>query len=416
MSIFLKKYKYELLILLLGYLVVLVVNFLLQIEAQNIIYPDSASYYEAAQNVYIYQRGHNLRPMLLAAIQGIPFVFGFKSMQVYHFGFYINLISWLFTAVFFFKICKNYFTPKNAFFITMLLFTFVSLTGNLFHLLSETIYLLFVTVAFYFLQKYYITQRYFYLALFLSLFLSSMLIRPSSKLIAFLFLIYFIKIVLKNYKEKASYFIYGSLMLIVIQCAGIKYQFGNFTISYIDSITYYNYLGTKAYFLKTDKEYSQMNNPRAEYLFSYKNYGNEVKKIPFNDAIDQLFNNTSNLVYAYMSNVYDNTKWGNTCIKDCVNVKNTFYFEDTKAFLYSLSQWQNRITTTIGVLISLLVLFCYYKTQKPLFFMAFYVLYIVFLSGISSSQGDRFHLVVYPFMLILITFYIKSKRVARLQK
>ena len=36
--------------------------------------------------------------------------------------------------------------------------------------------------------------------------------------------------------------LYGSITLCFVQAAGLKYQFGDFTISYIDSVTFHNYL------------------------------------------------------------------------------------------------------------------------------------------------------------------------------
>ena len=60
--------KYEIGIIAIGLLFLLALTHLLQLDVQSMVYPDSGSYYEAAENVYFYYRGHNLRPMVLAAI------------------------------------------------------------------------------------------------------------------------------------------------------------------------------------------------------------------------------------------------------------------------------------------------------------------------------------------------------------
>ncbi len=44
--------------------------------------------------------------------------------------------------------------------------------------------------------------------------------------------------------------------------------------------------------------------------------------------------------------------------------------------------------------------------------MGFYVLSVIFLFGISCCQGDRFHLVVFPFVLFLMAVSINQKKLA----
>jgi hypothetical protein len=94
-----------------------------------------------------------------------------------------------------------------------------------------------------------------------------MLIKPGAKFFGIVMLLFFFKEILKNYKQKSMIFLYGSLLMIVIQVVGMKVQYGDFTISYIDGVTYHNYICSKAECYKNGKEYEQINNPRAEYLF-----------------------------------------------------------------------------------------------------------------------------------------------------
>ena len=107
--------------------------------------------------------------------------------------------------------------------------------------------------------------------------------------------------------------------MVFVQCAGLKYQFGNFTLSYIDSVTYYDYIGSKAMCLKEGKEFSQLNNPRGEYIYSIE--CSEQRKIANEDLKQQLQHNTLNLLKAFISDVVDNATSGNVCIDDCKNVK-----------------------------------------------------------------------------------------------
>ena len=65
--------------------------------------------------------------------------------------------------------------------------------------------------------------------------------------------------------------------------------------------------------------------------------------------------------------------------------------------------------TILGIVLSLLTLLKYYRKDLFFFFTALLIVYIMGISGISSDQGDRFHIITYPFTLILLANYLKSK-------
>ena len=134
-----------------------------------------------------------------------------------------------------------------------------------------------------------------------------MLIKPGSMFLGVIFFLYFIKEIIKNFKSRSILFIYGSLFLIAIQVVGMKAQYGNYTISYIDCVTYHNYLCSKAVCIKEGKQYNQINNPRAEYLFALPSF-TEQKKVALEDLKYQLRFNTFNLIKAYFSDVIENSK------------------------------------------------------------------------------------------------------------
>jgi hypothetical protein len=48
----------------------------------------------------------------------------------------------------------------------------------------------------------------------------------------------------------------------------------------------------------------------------------------------------------------------------------------------------------------------YSRAGKSIAMTAIVLLYIVLLSGVSCSQGDRFHLVIYPLTLILAVRFL----------
>ncbi len=413
MKQFLIKYHYHFLLILIGLLAITLFDFLTQMSSQGIIYPDSTGYHESAKNLYVFYRGHNYRPILMAIINGFPYLFGNSDAFIYSYGFYVNLICWLGSFLLLFEILKQFIKSKGAFGFTVLSIFFIGNMAFVFHLLSETIYLLFILSAFYFLSKYYKEKLFWQLSVSLSIFILSMLIRPGSKFLAIVFVLYFIKEIFKNYKHKFSWFIYGSLLLVLVQCAGLKYQFGNFTISYIDSVTYYNYIGSKAMCFKEGKEFSQLNDPRGEYIYS--NECSEQRKIANEDLKQQLQYNTLNLGKAYVSDIVDNTTSGNVCIDDCKNVKNRDHFQFWKTFLFGISKWQNWIFTALGFCLAVFYFFKSYSKEKPYSFIGFFILYTMILSGISCGQGDRFHVITFPFVLLLLAKFLSENTSLKLK-
>ncbi len=403
------KYKFQFLLLFIGIAVLALVNYVLQLNIQNHIYPDSESYYEAAKNVYIYHTGHNYRPIVMAAINGIPYLFGCTDSFIYQFSFYVNLFCWLATALVLFEILKSFVSEKIAFVFALISFLFVGTIVLIYHLLSEHIYTFFIVLVFYFLLKYYKSTRdiderseansFWQLSLAISILILSMLVRPGSKWLAILFLIFYLKEFIRFYKSKAAFLVYGSLLLVLIQCAGIKYQFGNFTISYIDSVTYYNYIGSKAIAHKNGAEFDMSKDPRTFYIFSLK--PTEIQAEAKRDLLFQLKTNSENLIWAYCSDVYDNTISGSFPLSENKNFKNRSNFNFWKDFFFAITQWQNRIFTILGLLLAVYYFFKNYKKEVYFSLISVYILYIIGTSGISCAQGDRFHLVIFPFVLVL---------------
>lgn len=397
-----QKYKYHLGIVFMALGCVQVFDFLTQIGAQGIIYPDAASYHEAAKNMYVFLDGHNYRPILLAAIQGIPYLFGASDDAIHAFSYYQNLIFWIGFFLVVFALLKLYIKPKKAFLFAVGGMFFIGNLPFVFYLFSEIIYMFFMILGFYFLAQYDRKNMFRDLAIALAIFILAMLIKPGSMYLAIVFTLYFIRRIIRNYKDKFAWFIYGSLGLVVIQCAGLKYQFGNFTISYIDAVTFYGYIGERATALKEGDNYQK----RAD-IYSYP--CPVQKQMAAADMKDQLFNNTENLIKAYSQNMYENATMGSLCLLDCKNVKARSDFDFWQALLYDISVWQNRIFSIVTVLLSAACLIMYCRRNPWIAFLAFFILYNLILSGISHGEGDRFNVITFPFALILLAILLKDK-------
>lgn len=407
MTLFFQKYFYHFILVAIGLLWLAVLMGLLDISAQTLIYPDAGDYNLSATNFYLYFRGHCYRPMLMAAIYGFPLLFGASAFDLYGIAIYINVFLWLATILILFELLQTYVSKKIAFLISLCFVFFVSNALFNFHLLAETPFLFFLISGFYFIQKYTQTKVFKWLVFALSIIVLSMLIKPASKFFAILMLLYFAKTLFSQYKQKVMVFLYASLVLCFVQAAGLKHQFGDFTISYIDSVTFYNYLFSKADCYRKGVEYNQINNPRAEYLFTHK--AHEQKQIANADIKEQLLNNKWNLIKAYSHNFMWNSVTGSICINGYSNVKRNPDFETNQTILSWISKYQNRLMTGLGIVLGLLSVWQYYRKDTFLLFAGLLILYIIGISGISSDQGDRFHLITYPFTLLLFAKYMSTK-------
>lgn len=405
MNFFLKKYQFHFLLILVGISCLIALIGFLDIEAQTLIFPDASNYNEAATNLYWYYRVHYYRPILMSAIYGVPLIVGASEIDLYIIAVGINIFLWLWTILLLFAIFCQYVSEKTAFWFSVTFIFYIGIALYNFHFLAEIPFLFFLVLGFYFLQKYNQTKVVKWLVISLSVIVLSILIKPGSKFFAIIMLLYFAKILFSHYKQKIILFLYASIGLCFIQAAGLKYQFGDFTISYIDSVTFYNYLFSKADCFRNDTEFDQMNNPRADFLFTHKVH--EQKKIATADIKEQLQNNKLNVLKAYVDNFVWNSISANSVPMAYSNVKGTKKFEQTQSVLFWISKYQNRIMTILGLLLSLVTLWKFHK-DAFLLFTAFFILYIFGISGISSNQGDRFHIITYPFTLILLVNYINK--------
>lgn len=399
---FLQSYRYPILLIFVGLLILEVLNFFLQLSDQTFIYPDSFSYFDAATDLFLHLRGHCYRPIGMAFISGLPYLFGAKGPAIFGWSFYVNMGFWLGTALLLYASGKAFLAAPWAFVVACVYLLCVGPATITFHLLTENAYSFLLLLFLHQFFKYQKTSNYFHLAVGLSVLLFSMLIKPGAKFLAIGVFLYAAKQVFQHRKARISGLIYGTLLLIALQLVGMKAQFGNATLSYIDGITYHNYLCTKAVCYQEGVPYHQINNERAAYLHQFSLP--DRKTIAAADLINQLLHNTLNLVKAYLSNLWDNTISGSPYIQDCVNRNQTPAFEPSKSLLFALSKWQNRGLTLLGIGLSMWVLYARKRVGKYGVMPVICLLYTVLLSGVSCSQGDRFHLVIYPISLLLAAY------------
>lgn len=400
MRTFLLKYKYQIILIFFGLIWIIFLNELLQIKKQNIIYPDSDNYREAASFFYHNFKVHYYRPVGMALIFGLPFLFGADDIAIYNFSFIVNIVSWLGTALLLFAFLKKYLSKNKALIFTLLFYSIFGSAFINFHLLTESIFTFLILLSFYLIDNYYTSKLFHYLSLAISILLFTVVIKPGVMFFTIILVIFFGRTLYENYNKRSIIFIYLSLGLVVFHGVKMKEQYGNFTITYIDSITYYNYLGSRAICIKENKEFKQSEKTRASYIFSLPMP--KAKEVATKDALEQLRNNNVNLLKAYFLDIFDNTKNPSDCINICKNIEGKSYFESVKKVMLTLSKYQTRFFTLIGFILALYYCLKFYKKPDIYTLMSLYILYIIATSGISCQQGDRFHIVFFPVVIILM--------------
>lgn len=409
-----KKYPYLLLIILGALWQFFIINYL-QLNFQDLVFPDSRDYLRAAKKFYSLRGTHFHRPMGMSFISGFPILFGASDSFIFNWAWVLNLCCWLSTIYLIFKISINVVNKQLAFVFALMYLFCVGPAIITMHLLSESYYVFALVLTVYFLQNYHSDNSMVYL--FLAIFVVSLstTIRPVSKFLLLLMVMVYLKPIIKHFKTKAALWMYLGFFLVLLQFSATKIQYGNFKISYIDGATLYYYISCKAEAKKQGLTYEEMNKERAK-IYQQLSLP-ERNRVAKEDFKNQVVNNTENLFGSYFENLVDNASVSSLTLEEIYNVKQKKSFKSVLNFLKPLSIYQNvafSILAIVMVLWFLLLLiqnkFDFSKYQLELF-LVLTIGYILAASGISFAQGDRFSIVVYPLILLLLAQLIQKKRV-----
>jgi hypothetical protein len=210
-----------------------------------------------------------------------------------------------------------------------------------------------------------------------------------------LFTCFFILTMIIRNRRKTLYILLPFLILITSQASAIKFHYGKFKLSYIGSLTYYRYLGSSiesfnTYNNFTASDFYRIQEQRDRIIKGYSL--NQIDSISNLDYKNYLYNSPLSFSKAYVNNIVSNTFSSNL---------------DETPFLYGINKIFNIIFTCFPILI-----FLYGLLKKQIFytklFPYFFIIYTILISGVSSMQGDRFHLVFYPFSILLIVIFITN--------
>ncbi|NMH29544.1 hypothetical protein [Flavobacterium silvaticum] len=391
------KYNYQIALVIIGLAVIALLDELFQLRNQHIIFPDSDNYREAGEFLYHHFKPHYYRPFGMALIFGLPYLLGFGDAAVYDFSFWVNVSAWIASALLIFSFCRKRLPDSKAFIVSVLFYGLISPALINFHLLTESIFVFLMFSAMTFLDDYFRIKSFRLLSLALAILIFTALIKPGMFFFSLLVLAFFSRSILRHLSKPASGFIFFSIVLLVFQMIQMKREYGNFTISYIDGVTYYNYLGSKAEAFEKNQDPIAAIRQRSDYIFGFS-YPQQ-KIIARKDLHRQINHNTPNLIKAYFSNIVYNA----TCGGDFSYVRspNTRFSELIKTNAGRFSKYQNIFLTVLGIFLSVTFLLKTFRKPTVYSFISVFILYIIAVSGVSYYQADRFHMVIFPFVLVL---------------
>ena len=226
--------------------------------------------------------------------------------------------------------------------------------------------------------------------------------------LASLFLLFYLVSIKEFNIKKYTPFIL-SLVFVGIQFISIYQTYGNVTPSYIDKLTWYYYLGGEAMSKASGTNYMDERKMRKNKVKSLS--WSETSTLSKNDLKAQVSNNLDHIFIEYLHNLYENSSSGSTA----VIAANKFKSKEQNLIkisyrLYELSKYQNIFFVLLSAVAFVLMLF-YRKSINIAMLISFgCVSYIFLTSGISFWQGDRFHIVFYP-LVILTILYLGSLNV-----
>lgn len=401
------KLKYEYLLFFIAVAWALFFSFSLQLQPYYSAIGDDATYLAAAKLLYFDATLDASRPVLIAAIFGLPFLFGCTASVVIKWVFVLNFLTWFFTGILVFKIGAAQFNKKIAFVIAVVFLLSVGNLAHAFRVLSESVFIFMLVLALYFIHNYFLTRKPEFITLAVSILLFNTLIKPVAIGFTLLLLLFFIREMKSIFINKFSPVMLAGLLLVFFQMYSLKKTYGDFTLSYIGSITYYNYLGTKADCYRKNIEFVPGKSERTKAFNKVPISG--IKETASKDLSEQLQNNTVNLGKAYLFCMYSNISKGNYIVSECKNDNDTFYFGFFKFLFKVVSKLQNIIFTGTGIIMSFYFLIKF-KTQQHFFvILSLFLLYLFFISAMSCYECDRFHIVLYPIILLMYAHFYQNK-------
>jgi hypothetical protein len=290
-------------------------------------------------------------------------------------------------------------------------------------MLTEPLYTLILTLIVFFAQKYFYAKtviNLFWAYLILSL---SILTRPTLMPFFWLFTAFiYMRIV---FFEKQKTFV---LLVFLIPLSILGFQmkcmhdvYGKPTVSFIGELAYFTYLTPYAvqYDQYSDwqsrlKAWEIVRHERMK-LYEQKDTVATINWVSITDSAraelkEMVFQKPKPLLITYTHHVASNALAYSMLVFWLENKRNDPYFDTLKKIALNLTRGQNAFYSILMLLVfPILLLFNKIKKEEKQFLaiIGFMGLFVIAVSGISITQGDRFHLVIVPLALVVLSFVVK---------
>lgn len=383
----------------------------------KVIPPDTINYIKASNMLYNDLTAHPTRPIGYAFISGLPNLFcsSLSNNGYILFGILLNFISWVVSIVFFFKTTSLFFSHKFSFLITLIpIFTLGSIF-SVFWMLTEPITILMLSLISYNLSKYIINEDIKHLIVATSLLNLAILVRPGFIYLGLVASFTLIIFLIKNFKRimsKTALMGFGvSLIFIAFQYGMMYKTYGKATPSFIDKLTWYHYLGAKS---QAEAEGIPLNSIKElrRLELSGKSF-KEKSQISSADIKRQVKENTYIVFKHWTLNIVRNSISGSGIIASMKKENQSKFLNIFSTLLFRISQLQNTFFTLVFCFSIFFLVKNKFNHSIAIFLLAAIVAYIIITSGISFSQGDRFHHILYQSIILIFLLSIKDKAYAQ---
>jgi hypothetical protein len=403
---FKSSYKTLYLLLSISLIWCFLIFFSIDLWSQNSIYVDCSTYLKAAQLLVYDFQPHQWRPLGMAIYATIPGALGQDYQSVFTFVKPLNILLWLICISLVYSILLKLVDTKTAFFGGLIFMSCIGLTvlNNL--LLSEIPWLTCMLIGIYGLVKYKNNNSIPWLSIGIASIILSIEFRPISKFIILVLILIYGVSYLKSLASKSRFIVAAVAIIILGHCSLMKHEYGNFTVSYIDTFTLQHYFTEPTAFARsnyTDRKSFEDDWMAPYFSLSYPNR----RDYAMSKFLDELKENPLGLVKIYIANQTHNLTTPSLYVHDAKNINKTAYFNTSKVLLLWGSKLQNIVFTLLGIasILSVLILALRrklnFKEDQLLLFITLSLSYTLSVIGISAEQYDRLNVPNYALIIIL---------------
>ncbi len=411
----------------------LVVSFTLQLpdnaRHHSFVPPDAKSYEEAADLLINGLQVSHVRPWGFALVTALGNLLGKNDTGITWFLWFIQYICWLGTAFLIFRVSASYlsgwkkYIPAAIFALSVSNIIFTWLT------LSETVFTFCITLSVYLFWLY--TGNHYPRRNLLGAFAAlafACVVRPSLQLPVLAMFAWLLYEFLIGPQKKPVMALFSALILLLtlgFQMIRMQQQYGQFTLSFIGKMAWYEYLGSGAEAVVKKADLRTVRNERdsAEKAFLTTIEGKDYwsRRMAFYDAdLDrQMAEHKGAIAKAMVLNILQNTREHSAETAMLMNLRNKSSFEQPRRFFYRNSRYLNILFNYVALPVVLLLLAVTWIRRGKwipsgsllsLAYAAVLAFFLLLSSGASMWQGDRFSIVYYPVVLISVALVWQQVR------